>query len=173
MKSQRFFSLLLVLTLPLTLLSGCAKTEPETPAEPPKLEEGVAAQSAEDFALIDGELWVIEEGEVRSAGNRENSVDLPDGFSPAFLSSDGELPVVCSTGGELFWDGETTLLPCSPPSPRPEILRLPRSGISRTDGARETASSSMTGQPGTPSPPIPSVQGSAKSFPGTIKASGF
>ena len=118
MKSQRFFSLLLVLTLTPTLFTGCAKTEPETPAEPPKLEEGVAAQSAEDFALIDGELWVIEEGEVRSAGNRENSVDLPEGFSPALLSSDGELPVVCSTGGELFWDGETTLLPI----PEDEIL---------------------------------------------------
>ncbi|MBQ4194308.1 MAG: hypothetical protein II650_08620, partial [Clostridia bacterium] len=76
MKSQRFFSLLLVLTLTPTLFTGCAKTEPETPAEPPKLEEGVAAQSAEDFALIDGELWVIEEGEAHKAGETpENETD--------------------------------------------------------------------------------------------------
>ena len=103
---KRVFVWLLLFTL---LFAGCGKKTPEE--SPPPLETGIAAEGASDFAVIGGELWVIGDGAVRSAGNREDSVDLPGGFGPAFLSSDGERPVVCSAGGELFWDGETTALP--------------------------------------------------------------
>ncbi|MBR4205675.1 MAG: carbohydrate ABC transporter substrate-binding protein [Clostridia bacterium] len=147
MKSQRIFSLLLVLTLPLTLLSGCAKTEPETPSEPPKLEEGVAAQSAEDFALIDGELWVIEDGEAHKAGERlpeeenppstppeteERTPDaerVPEGFQAAFIASNGSEgtePVLCSQDGVILWDGEVFRL--NVPGDDPEITSFAVAG---------------------------------------------
>ena len=44
------------------LLPGCVGKKTEE--YPPLLETGIASENASDFAVIGGELWVIEEGEI-------------------------------------------------------------------------------------------------------------
>ena len=103
---KRIFAWVLLFAL---FLPGCVGKKTEE--SPPLLETGIAAEGASDFAVIGGELWVIEEGKIGTVGNQAKSTELPEGFGPAFLSSDGEHPAACSAGGELFWDGETAALP--------------------------------------------------------------
>ena len=75
---KKVFMWLLAFTL---LFAGCGKKTSEE--SPPPLETGIAAENASDFAVIGGELWVIEEGEAHAAGETpenktDNDTESPD-----------------------------------------------------------------------------------------------
>ncbi len=130
---KRFLTVFLTFAL---FLPGCAGKETEE--SPPPIETGIASENAADFAVIGGELWVIEDGEAHKAGETaeketdadaelldapsdpspepslEPSSDTEPGFDAAFIASDGgadgKTPILCSRDGVIFWDGETVRL---------------------------------------------------------------
>ena len=119
MKQLTAWVLLFALFLP-----GCAgKKAEESPA---LLETGVAAENADDFTLAGGELWVLEDGEAKPAGNLSNNLPFPDGYRAKYMSSDGENPVFCSEDGVLCRSGELFRLPV--PEDTPEVTSFAVAG---------------------------------------------
>ncbi len=141
---KRTIACLLILAL-LFSPAGCGKTENEgiktVDGEPaaPRLAEGVAAEGAEDFALIDGELWVIENGKVHTVGGDPKTLAAPSDFTPAFLTADGKSPVLCTKSGTVLWDGETILLPI--PEKEPEVTSFAVAGDTAVAAYRHTEGS--------------------------------
>ena len=120
---KRLITVLLIFAL---FLPGCGKKVEKPEEAPVDLPDGIAAEKAADFTVAGGKLWILAEGEVRSAGEEPETLDLPDGFAPAFLSAGETGPVLCTSDGEIFWDGETAVL--SIPEEKPAITSFAVAG---------------------------------------------
>ena len=106
MKRLLLCALLLVL-----VLTGCAKKNHANKVPAPlTLAAGEAAENVTDFAVIEGKLWVVQNGTAVCVGSDE-TVEVPADFHADYIASDGNSPVLCAKDGRILWDGEVVSLP--------------------------------------------------------------